>query len=302
VILPSGAAGSSSVPVAGAARRGPPRALLLGGAVLVAGLASIPLWLPSSKPTAPRGPGVARADVPPVGPAKPTPGTPTPAMTDPAMTDPAMTDPAMTDPAMGEPAMGPATPGMDSTWATDMPAMEEPPAPAMGPDRPGPATPPTPPTPLPPPEPPVVAHRAVLLEHLLSDDGLTVDDVAASRTAMAKSASSAKADLVAARKALAAALAAQTRADWNALDAALPEAVVRPAAAKLGSSAADVRRGLREIYQDAAIAKARVVEVVAVGADWAVASVAGVDSDDVEIEAAALLVFEGGVWKVVVAW
>ncbi|MFO0931477.1 MAG: hypothetical protein U1E39_02070 [Planctomycetota bacterium] len=211
-----------------------------------------------------------------------------PAMADPAMTDPAMTDPAMTDPAMGEPAMG--GPAMDSTWATDMPQPEDPP-PAMTTDGP-----------LPPPEPEVVAHRATLMT-LLLDDGLSVADVGSTRDTMAKSASSAKADLASARRALEAALAALARADWDALDRALPETVVREAMKKAGTTdPADVRRHLREAYQDAAVRSARVTDLVAVGADWALASVDAVDGDDDPAEGVALLIVERGVWKVVLTW
>jgi hypothetical protein len=104
---------------------------------------------------------------------------------------------------------------MESTWATDMPTPEDPP-PAMTTDGP-----------LPPPEPEVVAHRETLMSLLLGD-GLSAADVGSTRNAMAKSASSAKADLAGARKALEAALAALTRADWDALDRALP----RPSSAR----------------------------------------------------------------------
>jgi hypothetical protein len=63
-----------------------------------------------------------------------------------------------------------------------------------------------------------------------------------------------------------------------------------------------VRRQVREAYQDAAVTKARVLDVVAVGADWALASVSAVDGDDDPVEGAALMIVEGGVWKVVLTW
>jgi predicted lipid-binding transport protein (Tim44 family) len=198
-----------------------------------------------------------------------------------------MGDPAMGAPAMGDPAMGP---GMESTWATDMPAPVDP-SPAMTTDASAAPT-----------EPEVAAHRATLLS-LLLDDQLTAAHVGTTRNAMAKSASSAKADLAGARKALEATLSALTRADWNTLDAALPETVVREVVRKVGGAdAADVRRQLREVYQDAGVSKARVLDVAAVGADWALASAACVDGDDDEVEAVALLIVEGGVWKVVLTW
>ena len=273
-----GASGPSAA-ARGAARSAPWGAIVAAGVVALGVLAYV-LWpTPTPTPTRPAGPGPApAADGPAMG---------EPAMADPAMADPAMADPAMADPAMGTPAMGPA---MESTWATDMPPPEDPP-PAMGTDGP-----------LPPPEPEVVAHREVLMSLLLSD-GLSAADVGSTRDAMAKSASSAKADLAGARKALEAALAALTRADWEALDRSLPATVVRRAVKELVTKdEAEVRRQMREAYQDAAVRKAKVDDVVAVGADWAIASASGTDGDDDPVEAVALLILEGGVWKVVLTW
>ena len=51
-----------------------------------------------------------------------------------------------------------------------------------------------------------------------------------------------------------------------------------------------------------AVRKAKVDDLVAVGADWALGSASGVDGDDDPVEAVALLVLEGGVWKVVLTW
>ena len=276
-----GRAVADVAPAAPAAPRRASRGPLVAAGVVALGVAAYLLWPTSPKPSGPS-PVVGGLG------ATPVPAMGEPAMGEPAMGTPAMGEPAMADPAMGEPAMG--GPAMESTWATDMPTPEDPP-PAMTTEGP-----------LPPPEPEVVAHRATLMT-LLLDDGLSAADVGSTRNAMAKSASSAKADLASARKAFEAALAALARADWDALDRALPETVVREAMKKAGTTdPADVRRHVREAYQDAAVRKAKVDDLVAVGADWALGSASGVDGDDDPVEAVALLVLEGGVWKVVLTW
>ncbi len=121
---------------------------------------------------------------------------------------------------------------------------------------------------------------------------------------MAKSASSAKADLAGARKAVAAALAALTRADWDALDAALPETVARAMAAKLpGASTADVRRALREVVPGRGGHEgARPRRRRGRGRLGGRVGHRRRRRTTRRSRAPALLIVENGVWKVLVAW
>lgn len=298
------AVASPAASVGGAASAAAPRRALRRGPLVAIGvvalgalgLASAPWWWPSSssKPEAGRpdpkasasspagapSKGDARPDEPPKAPVVP-PGPAKPAPTPPAMD--------LAPPVDPKPAV---EPGMDTTWATDMPAPREDPPAAMGTVGPKPAE---------ADEPAVVAQRALLLQKAVTQ-GLTPDDVAATRQALAKAPSTAKADLAPARRALEAAAAAFARADWAALDRALPEEFVGAAAKEHGASVAEVRRLMSESYREEALAQVRVRDLVAVGPRAAVAHVIGVDGDDDEVPGAALLLREGEAYRVVFFW
>jgi hypothetical protein len=229
------------------------------------------------------------ADVPAMG----EPSMADPAMADPAMADPAMADPAMADPAMADPGLAGAAmaePAM-STWATDMPApMGDPPP------SPPPATPET-------VEPEVAEARATLLT-LVGGSGISPEDVASMQGTLASMKSGADADTKGASAAVVAALDALSRKDLDALDRALPAAVVGAKAKSLvKADEVEGRRALRADLADLAIRDGKVGTAVPVGREWVLVPISAFDVDEEErIEGAALAIREGDRWKVALFW
>jgi hypothetical protein len=255
-----------------------PRAVWVGGAVLVAGLASIPLWSGGKKEVVTGGDG-------------PTPVVPGPAMGEPAMggADPSMAEPAMTDPAMGDPAMG----SLPSPWATGVaPSPEEGDA-----DAP------------PPIEDEVRRARIEILDKVTEEEGRLAPHVDSLAGALADTASGKKTDMAGARAAAEAVIAAQVRHDSEAVVSAIPRAVIERMVQKLQTTEVLVRAALRDAYDDAVVTGPRIGTSTPVGPDWALFKIAvnadvkaGGDDEDVPKEAAALAIRENGRWMVYLTW
>jgi serine/threonine protein kinase len=273
-----------------APRKGIPAAAWVAGGLVVAGLASIPLWASKSgkgddagskKPT----------DVSDVGKPKPPPVKPG----------------ELIVPAPAPPDPKPAPTNEPSPWATGMdkpPAMDEttPPekeptiAPPMADSPPAPAV-----------EPAVEIQRDAIVNLLMNGNGVSPEDVDATRNALAAATSGRKTDVAGAKAATAAALGVLGKGgakNIEALKRGIPDTLVREIISRAGKETDEnVRKSLSAVFEEAKIKEGKVTDAVAMGPDWVLLKVEAANleaegDDDKVFHSTALAIREGGAWRV----